>query len=77
MAARQLRVLSTIMPLADGAIGIATHPEDDLVLATVLNAHVEYFVTGDRQLQKPETIGGTPIVSPAVFLAMLDGTFPG
>lgn len=31
--------------------GIATHPEDDLILATAVSAGADYLVTGDRQLQ--------------------------
>lgn len=32
--------------------GIATHPEDDLILATALSGQADYLVTGDRQLLK-------------------------
>ena len=30
--------------------GVASHPEDDLFLATALSARVDYLVTGDKQL---------------------------
>jgi putative PIN family toxin of toxin-antitoxin system len=34
--------------------GVATHPEDDLVLATAVSTHADDLVTGDNQLQKAE-----------------------
>lgn len=30
--------------------GVATHPEDDAILATVASSQADYLVTGDRQL---------------------------
>lgn len=51
---------------------IATHPEDDLVLAAVASAQADYLVTGDRQLQALGTFGHAAIVSPAEFIAILD-----
>lgn len=52
--------------------GIATHPEDDLILATASAAKADYLVTGDRQLQKLGSYEGTKIVSPREFLAVLE-----
>jgi uncharacterized protein len=51
--------------------GVATHPEDDLVLATALSASADYLVTGDRQLQQLQHFRGVIIVSPRQFLALL------
>lgn len=50
----------------------ATHPEDDLILAAVASAQVDYLVTGDRQLQALRSFGHADIVSPAAFVAILD-----
>ena len=51
--------------------GVATHPEDDLILATALSGQVEYLVTLDRQLLGLCSYGGVQIVSPQAFLAIL------
>jgi putative PIN family toxin of toxin-antitoxin system len=48
--------------------GVATHPEDDLVLATAVSGRVQYLVTGDTKLQKLKTYEGVTIVSPREFL---------
>lgn len=52
--------------------GIASHPEDDLVLATAVSGHAHYLVTGDKQLLSLEHYEGVKIVSPREFLTMLD-----
>ncbi len=51
--------------------GIATHPEDDLILSTAVSAQAEYLVTGDRHLQAIGSFRGVTIVSPRQFLAVL------
>lgn len=51
--------------------GVATHPEDDLVLATAVSAHADYLVTGDTKLQKLGTYQGVNILSPRQFLEIL------
>lgn len=51
--------------------GAATHPEDDLILATAVSAKADYLVTGDSQLQKLGTYEDTRIVSPREFLHIL------
>lgn len=52
--------------------GVATHPEDDLVLAAAISAGADVLVTGDRQLLKLGQVEGVRIVSPREFLALLD-----
>ena len=52
---------------------VATHPEDDLILATAVQGQAHYLVTGDRQLQLLGSHAGVAIVSPRAFLAALDG----
>jgi putative PIN family toxin of toxin-antitoxin system len=54
--------------------GVATHPEDDLVLATAISAKVRYLVTGDAQLQSVGRYRGVTVVSPARFVALLAAT---
>lgn len=51
--------------------GVATHPEDDLVLATAVAAKVRYLVTGDKKLQRLRRYRGMTILSPRDFLAIL------
>ncbi len=52
--------------------GIATHPEDDLVLATALSARADYLVTGDQPLlRKVGTYKGVILISPNDFLEVL------
>jgi putative PIN family toxin of toxin-antitoxin system len=55
-----------------GVIGVATHPEDDLVLATAVSAAADYLVTGDKQLQQLANVEGVIIVSPREFLDRLE-----
>jgi putative PIN family toxin of toxin-antitoxin system len=54
--------------------GVATHPEDDLVLATAISAKVRYLVSGDTQLQRLGRCRGVTIVNPARFAALLAAT---
>jgi putative PIN family toxin of toxin-antitoxin system len=54
--------------------GVATHPEDDLVLATAVSARAGYLVTGDRQLQALGAYQGVTIVSPRQFLTVLQAS---
>ncbi len=56
--------------------GVATHPEDDLILATALSVNANYLVTnylvtGDDKLQKVGNYRGVQIVSPRDFLTVL------
>ena len=52
---------------------VASHPEDDLILATAVSGDVDYLVTGDRALQALGSYQGVQIVSPRHFLGVLDG----
>ncbi len=51
--------------------GVATHPEDDLVLATALSAQADYLVTGDRQLLRLGAFRGTIVLTPREILERL------
>lgn len=57
--------------------GVATHPEDDLILATAASARANFLVTGDRQLQAIGSYQGVRIVSPRQFLAVLQAAETG
>jgi predicted nucleic acid-binding protein len=50
---------------------VATHPEDDLILATAVSARADYLVTGDQQLQGLGTYQDVTVASPRQFLEIL------
>jgi len=52
---------SKLVEIAETVEGVATHPEDDLVLATAVSGKVDILVTGDRQLQSLGQFRGIPI----------------
>lgn len=53
--------------------GVATHPEDDLILATAVSGKVDYLVTGDKPLRKVVPIyKGVKLVTPDEFLKILE-----
>lgn len=60
-----------VVPITAHVTGIATHPEDDLVLATAVSAQVEYLATGDRVLQDVGVYQGVSIRSPRALLDLL------
>lgn len=66
-----LRRQATIIPITALVEGVATHPEDDLVLATAESAHADYLVTGDKKLQRLRTYQQITILSPREFLDLL------
>jgi putative PIN family toxin of toxin-antitoxin system len=68
MLLRKRAIISTI---TISVRGVATHPEDDLILATALSAKANYLVTGDAKLQKLGTYSGIRILSPRAFLDIL------
>ncbi len=55
-------------PITTIISGIATHPEDDLILATALSSGAAFLVTGDRKLQALGHLEHVAIVSPRDFL---------
>lgn len=61
-----------IVPLTVPVAGIATHDHDDAILATALSGNAAFVVTGDKELLALGHYGGVGIVTPAVFLALLD-----
>ncbi len=74
----QARFLSLLVRVAERVVirrrvtGVATHPEDDPILATALSAQADYLVTGDRSLrERIPSFRGIPLVSPAEFLHVL------
>jgi uncharacterized protein len=66
------RTEATIVPISVTVTGVATHPEDDPIIATALSGKAHYLVTRDEKLQKkvPE-YKGVSLISPPVFLQRL------
>jgi len=66
------RTEATVVEINRRVAGVATHPEDDLIIATALSAGAEYLVTGDRALLDLASYCGVAITSPRAFLDVLD-----
>jgi len=71
-ALASLREWATIVELNLPVRGVATHPENDLLIATAVSGDADYLVTGDIQLQKLGHHESVTIVSPAEFLRILE-----
>ena len=67
-----LRAEGTVTPLTVGITGRATHPEDDLILATAVSGEASYLVTGDRKLRAVGVFQGVTILTPREFLDRLE-----
>ncbi|MBX3325321.1 MAG: putative toxin-antitoxin system toxin component, PIN family [Nitrospira sp.] len=60
---------ATILVTGTGSVSASIHdPDDLLILATAVEAHADYLVTGDTGLLKLKRFQSIQIVSPAVFL---------
>lgn len=68
-----LRAIAAVVTPTLGVLGIATHPEDDIIVATALAAGADQVVTGDKHLQSVGAYGGTRILATGEFAALLRG----
>ena len=66
-----LRREGRLTPLSKQVRGVATHPEDDLILATAVSGGAKYLVTGDAKLMRLGTYRDVRICSPREFLVVL------
>ena len=71
-----LRREAVVVPIVRTVSGVATHPEDDVVLAAALSGGAQFVVTSDYGLLRLGRYRELVIVSAAQFLAMLPGLFP-
>jgi uncharacterized protein len=62
---------ATRIRLTSEVQGVASHPEDDLILSAAVSGGADYLVTGDTQLRSLHSFEDIPILSPAAFLAIL------
>jgi putative PIN family toxin of toxin-antitoxin system len=67
-----LRRFAEVVPVSAHVYGIATHPEDDTVLATAISARAPYLVTGDKGLLGVGRFRGVAILTPRDFLNLLE-----
>lgn len=51
--------------------GVASHPEDDLILATAVGGRAGFLVTGDKQLLRLGSFRGVTIITPRDVLDRL------
>ncbi len=67
-----------IVPITANIKNVATHPEDDLILATAISAQVEYIVTGDGLLLRKvgKSFHGITLLSASDFLKELHKSEP-
>lgn len=68
-----VRQFARVVPLTDSFPKVASHPEDDRVLATAASGKVDYLVTGDRNLQALGKYEAVTVISPREFLRILTG----
>jgi uncharacterized protein len=67
-----VRMLARHVAINISVSGVATHPEDDLILATALSAGADYLVTGDRRFRaRVPSYQGVRVIRPAEFLAII------
>jgi uncharacterized protein len=69
----RLRRLAVLTSISVEVHGVATHPEDDLVIATAVSGGADYIVTGDAKLIDLKVYEGVQICSPRDFLWVLEG----
>jgi uncharacterized protein len=62
---------ASVSPIMVSVHEVATHQEDDVILATAVSAKADYLVTGDSKLQQVGTYQGVAILSPRRFLEIL------
>lgn len=63
-----LRREATIASITTEISQVATHPEDDLILAAALSSQSQFLVTGDAQLLSLGSFSRVTILSPRAFL---------
>jgi putative PIN family toxin of toxin-antitoxin system len=66
---------ATFISPTDTVHGVATHPEDDLILATAASGKADYLVTGDKPLRTTVIeYQGVTLVTPTEFVVILNNS---
>ena len=66
-----LRSAACLVSITVAVQGVASHPEDDLVVATALSGQADYLITGDHHPQALGSYQVVTILSPRSFLHQL------
>lgn len=75
-SANLLRKAGSFTVLTRQVSGIATHPEDDLLLSTAVSGAADYLVTHDKQLLTLQVFQGILIVRPGVVVGVIQQERP-
>jgi predicted nucleic acid-binding protein len=67
-----LREDAKLTDLSTPVIGVATHPEGDLVLSTALSGEASFLCTRDKQLLRLRQHQIVSILGPGELLALLE-----
>jgi putative PIN family toxin of toxin-antitoxin system len=67
-----LRERCRLITMVAEVIGVATHPEDDWILAAAVSADADYLVSGDIQLQRLGKFESVQILTLRAFLDLLE-----
>jgi len=67
-----VRFEAEVTDIAVQVTGVATHVEDDLVLAAAFSGQVDYLVTGDKGLLELGAYSGVTVLSPSAMLRTLE-----
>ncbi len=70
-----LRRQAVTTPITSHVSGVASHAEDDAVLATAVSGAAAYLVTGDTALQRLSSYQGVTILGPRAFLEWLEAAW--
>ena len=72
-----LRRRATVVNINVHLSGVATHPEDDVIISLAVSERVDYLVTGDHRFRDHVgTYQGVVLISPREFLRVLDALEP-
>lgn len=67
-----LRAEAFITPITSSISGVATHPDDDVVLATAISGGASFLITGDLRFRtRVAEYRGVRLLSPAEFVQVL------
>ncbi len=67
-----LKAIALVTPLTIPVAGVATQPEDDLILSAALSGHADFLVTGDKHLHALGAYQGVQMLTPAEFVQILN-----
>lgn len=68
----ELRFQATSVDITHDVRGVASHWQDDLVLAAAVSGKADFLVTRDKEFRQVDEYAGVKIRTPAEFLVELD-----